>query len=407
MNSIKLYLKELKLAILSELRNIFRDEGVLLIVVFAPLIYATIYSLVYGTQVLRDVPVGVVDLSQTPSSRRLAEMIDLGPNTMVAYEPADMEEAKRLFFDRKIYAILYIPSDYERSILGGHSANVAIYLDASYMLMYRQAFEEMTASISSIGAEVEMSDLIARSVELPQAQTITHPVIYQSHNLFNPYLGYGTFVMPPVIMLILQQTLLVGIGMVGGTWWERKFYRKLAISGTPYLHAIMTIIGRSIVYFAIYAILLYYLLHVHYRLFHYPMNGAAATLIPFLSLYLMASILFALALSTLFRHRESSLMMLLWSSIPLLMLSGVSYPHEAMPIVLRWIAQIFPSTSGATGLVKIATNGASIYEVLPEIKSLTILIFIYLTLAIGGIAHTYKSSCRISELPPQPPSIDA
>ena len=103
MSAIRLYFKELRSIISNELRTIFQDEGVLLIVVFAPLIYATIYSFAYSTQVLRDVPVGIIDMSHTPSSRHLIQMIDIGPNTMVAYEAIDMEEARRLFYDRKIY----------------------------------------------------------------------------------------------------------------------------------------------------------------------------------------------------------------------------------------------------------------------------------------------------------------
>ncbi len=56
-------------------------------------------------------------------------------------------------------------------------------------------------------------------------------MIYQSHNLFNPYLGYGTFVMPAIIMVIIQQTMLIGIGMIGGTWREFGLYRKLCPAG--------------------------------------------------------------------------------------------------------------------------------------------------------------------------------
>ena len=78
---------------------------------------------------------------------------------------------------------------------------------------------------------VEFQRLIAKGANIPQAQATTQPVIYQSHNLFNPYLGYGTFVMPAIIMVIIQQTMLIGIGMIGGTWREFGLYRKLCPAG--------------------------------------------------------------------------------------------------------------------------------------------------------------------------------
>ncbi len=95
----------------NEFRTIFTDGGVMLILIFAILIYATAYSLAYGSQVLRNVPIGVIDECRTPTSRALIETFNSGPNTYVAYEPTSMEEAKELFFGRKIYGVVYIPSD--------------------------------------------------------------------------------------------------------------------------------------------------------------------------------------------------------------------------------------------------------------------------------------------------------
>ena len=120
--------------------------------VFAPIIYATIYSTTYGSQVLRNVPIGVVDMSKTDASRKLVEAIGMGPNTVIAYELDDMTKAERKFYERDIYGIIYIPDNYEKMLLGGQMATVSICLDASYMLMYRQAFQEMVAGINTTGA---------------------------------------------------------------------------------------------------------------------------------------------------------------------------------------------------------------------------------------------------------------
>ena len=359
---IKSYGEQFVAVVRNEFRTIFTDEGALLVLVFALLIYATTYSLAYGSQVLRNVPIGVVDESRTDASRMLIGTFNAGPNTYVAYDPADMEEAKELFFRRKIYGIVYIPSNYEREILGGSQANVAIYADASYFLMYRQVFQEIVTTIGATGAMVEFRRLIARGADIPQAQATTQPVIYQSHNLFNPYLGYGSFVMPAIIMVIIQQTLLIGIGMIGGTWRELGLYSKLCPCNRR----------RT------------YILGLHYKLFHYPDNGTTGTVVAFMAVYLTACIALSLAVSTLFRYRENSLLLLLWTSIPILMLSGVSFPREGMPGWLYDFGQLFPSSHGVNGLIRIRTMGASLGEVLPEIKALAILAVIYGGLALIG-----------------------
>ena len=382
---LKSYWHQLRAVMANEYRTIFSDGGVMLILIFALLIYATAYSLAYAPQVLRNVPIGVIDLSQTSTSRALTGTFNAGPNTYVAYEPADMEEAKRLFFERKIYGIVYIPSDYEEKLLGGQQAVVAIYCDASYFLMYRQVFQEVVTTIGTTGAMVEFQRLIAKGANIPQAQATTQPVIYQAHNIFNPYLGYGTFVMPAIIMVIIQQTMLIGIGMIGGTWREHGLYHKLCPPGRRRMSTLPIVLGRGLVYASLYAVTCVYILGLHYRLFHYPMNGATGTILLFMAVYMAACIGLSIAVSTLFRYRENSLLLLLWTSIPLLMLSGVSYPREGIPDWLYHFGQIFPSSHGVNAFIRIQTMGASLSEVFREIKALVILAVIYGGLACIGI----------------------
>ena len=208
---------------------------------------------------------------------------------------------------------------------------MGIYCDASYFLMYRQVFQELVTTIGKTGAMVEFQRLIAKGANIPQAQATTQPVIYQAHNIFNPYLGYGTFVMPAIIMVIIQQTMLIGIGMIGGTWREHRLYHKLCPAGRKRMSTLPIVAGRGLVYASIYAVTSCYILGLHYRLFHYPMNGAMSAILLFMAVYMAACIMLSIAVSTLFRYRENSLLLLLWTSIPLLMLSGVSYPREGMP----------------------------------------------------------------------------
>ena len=378
---LKSYGQQLRAVMANEYRTIFSDGGVMLILIFALFIYATAYSLAYAPQVLRNVPIGVIDLSQTSTSRALTETFNAGPNTYVAYQPADMVEAKKLFFDREIYGIVYIPSDYEEKLLGGQQAVVAIYCDASYFLMYRQVFQEVVTTIGNTGAMVEFQRLIAKGANIPQAQATTQPVIYQARNIFNPYLGYGTFVMPAIIMVIIQQTMLIGIGMIGGTWREHGLYHKLCPAGRRHMSTLPIVLGRGLVYASLYAVTCFYILGLHYRLFHYPMNGATGTILLFMAVYMAACIGLSIAVSTLFRYRETYLLLLLWTSIPLLMLSGVSYPREGIPDWLFQFGQLFPSSHGVNAFIRIQTMGASLSEVFAEIKALVILAVIY-----GGLA---------------------
>lgn len=382
---LQAYRTELASVIRNEYKAVFTDGGVLLVMVLAIFIYSTLYASAYAPEVLRNVPIGVIDESQTPSSRELIRTFDAGPNTYVAYEPSGMEEAEELFFARKIYGVVYIPQDYEKQLLGGSSAAVSLYVDASYFLMYRQVFQELVTGIGQTGAMVQFQRLIAKGADIPQATAATQPVIYQSHNLFIPYLGYGSFIMPAIIIVIIQQTLLIGIGMIGGTWREFGLYRKLCPPDRKRMSTLPIVLGKALVYGMIYSVTTFYILGLHYKLFHYPMNGATGTIVVFMLAYMAACIALGIAISTLFRYRENSLLLLLWTSIPLLMLSGVSYPREGIPDWLFNLGQIFPSSHGVNAFIRIQSMGASLSEVLPEIRMLCILALIYGGLACIGI----------------------
>lgn len=150
--------------------------------------------------------------------------------------------------------------------------------------------------------------------------------------------------------------------------------------------------GKAFVYASIYAVTLFYILGLHYKLFHFPTNGHTADIIAFLIPYLLSCIFLGIAVSTLFQRREQSIMLLLWCSIPALMLSGASVPREAMPEWLYRFGQILPSSSGVEGFIRLQSMGASFSDVLHEVRILWILTIVYGGFAAVGIHLRLKQA---------------
>lgn len=375
-----------------ELREIMTDSGVLLIMVFAIFIYSSLYGAAYGSEVLREVPIVVVDENNTPSSRRLTVLLGDGSGARVAFAATDMDEARRLLYDRKAYGVVYIPADYEKQLLAGEQADVAIYCDASYFLIYRVLFEQMVSALTLAGAEVEVQRVVGAGVDPSQVRAVVEPLRYESHTLFNPSLGYGTFVMPAVIMVIIQQTLLMGIGIIGGTWRERNLYEELMPDGgRPSLSAL--VVGKVLSYGVVSSVTAALALTIPYYLLGYPMRGSIVTLVALLVPYILACTMLGIALSTLFRHRESAILWLLWSSIPILMLSGVSYPASAMPDVLRILGSLLPSSHAIEAFIRVRDMGASIAEIASSIVGLWVQVVLYgaiATLLLGREINSGK-----------------
>ena len=354
-----------------EWRSVWHDEGVVLIVVFALFIYGISYSLGYGGEVLNDVPIAVVEGGQGSLSRRLIRMFDASPKLSVTHKVRNMEEAEVLLRERRVWGIVALSPHFESDILAKRQSKVAVVGDASYFLAYREVVEGAVATIQQM------------NVEIIKARHGAHnpPILYEQHNLFNPTLGYGIFVMPAIILLIVQQTALIGLGMVSATRRERGI-------GYASDSAIVVTVGRTITYLAIYSLTLGFMLTLHYWIFDYPMRGSWWRCVAVILPYLMAVILLAQMVGALFRRRESSIVWLLWLSIPFLLVSGVSLPPQAFPQWLYIIGRVVPSSSAVDAWLAVQTEGATLADVANELTLLWCLVAVY---GVGALIANKKS----------------
>ena len=348
------------LIIKEEWRSVWHDEGVALIVFIALFIYGISYSLGYGGEVLNEVPVAVVGSDDNTVNQRIVSMLNASPTVQVEYRVGDMEEAKQLLAERKIWGVVAPSPNLEKDILSARQGKVAILGDASYFLAYREVVEGAVEAIQQLNDEI----IVERN------GAYTPPIIYEQRNLFNPSFGYGIFVMPAIILLIVQQTALIGVGMVSATRRERGLRY-------PSRSPLAITIGRTLAYLAIYALTLGFMLTVHYSLFDYPMRGVWWRCVAVVAPYLLAVILLAQAVGSLFRHRESSLLWLLWLSIPFLLVSGASLPRQAFPEWLYIIGRVVPSSSAVEAWIAVQSRGASLADVAPELTTLWLLVVIY------------------------------
>lgn len=353
-----------------EWQSIWRDEGVVLIAVFALFIYGVSYSLGYGGEVLNDVPIAVVGGEQGATSRRLVRMFNASQQLRVAREVADMSEAEQLLRERKVWGVVALSPTFEHDLLAQRQGRVAILGDASYFLAYREVVEGAVATIQQMNAEI---------VEGREGAYIP-PIIYEQRNLFNPLLGYGIFVMPAIILLIVQQTALIAVGMVSAARREQGLRYS---SRSPFVITI----GRTLAYLAIYALTLGFMLTVHYWLFDYPMRGAWWRCLAVVVPYLLGVIFMAQMVGALFRRRESSIVWLLWFSIPFLLVSGVSLPPEFFPQWLYWLGRVVPSSSTVEAWVAVQTMGATLADVAPKLTLLWCLVAVY---GVGAVVANRK-----------------
>lgn len=382
----------------AEALRILKDPGILLLFFGVQLIYPAIYPLPYRNAVLREVPIVVVDQENSSLSRKLIRMVNATETVSVSTQVADLETAREKFIQREASGILVIPPDFTLHIRQGRTANLPLYCDGSYFLVYRQVAMGVQEAAGTLSAGIEIQRLSAQGLPRKQALAARDPLPLRNIFLFNPAGGYGAYIVPAVLVLILHQTLLIGIGMLGGTGRE---YGD-ASPASSLLSPIAQTLGRILVYLPLYTLHVIWFFGVLFRIYGYPQRADLWELFFFLLPFLLATICLGLSLRHLFRERVSAMMALLFTSIPVLFLSGFSWPVEAIPAPLRLLSQCLPATPGIAGFLKLNHMGADFSMVSPEFLQLWAQSLVYFALACIITGRALKHPARAGQNPLYP-----
>jgi len=369
-----------------ELKTILKDKGAVVIFSLAVLAYPLIYSIAYKNNVVRDIPVTVVDLDNSASSRQMIRMLGATKEIEVAQEAGSLHEARQLFWDGNSKGVILIPEGFEKNLLKGLQTSVSVYCDASYFLIYKETLSATIQAAGTFSAGVEIKRLMAAGSGEEQAMQQRDPMPAKFYILYNPAGSYGSYVMPGIILIILQQTLLIGIGMIGGAGKERR-NNQLVKPGIRVKEGMFSVVfGKGLAYFMIYLPNIAFTLIYLPKWFGFPDKGSFADVCILLVPYLFSVIFLGLMISMLFRRREHSIMTLVFVSPIVLFVSGLSWPETSIPPLLNHLSHIFPSTSMIPAFLRIRSMGVPVTDVKPELLFLLAQMIVYFVMA----AVTYK-----------------
>ncbi len=349
-----------------ELYIIFTDRGVLIVFFVACLVYPMVCGYIYNRELLYEMPIGVVDESDSYLSREFIRRLDATPEVRVAKYCEGMQEAQRAQKLSQIHGIVYIPYDFSLKINRREQTTIGVYTDVTSFFWYRNLALAASGVALEMGGEVQAKNLIASGKTYGQAVASLQPFRPTQFVLYNPG-GYPSFILPIILILILQQTLLIGTGMLTGKTNENPSTALLIKGNVHYRGLLRIIFGRALALLLTYVPIMIYVLIIVPKFFDIPqLVSNPWELMWFATPFLLAVILLGMTIGVFFKYRENAIPFYIFMSVPMLLLTGLSWLREAMPWGWEAFSHLIPSTDAANGFARMMTMGSSLAEVSSE-----------------------------------------
>lgn len=392
--------------IFREWRSISTNAAILLVLMGGIFAYGLLYNLMYAPNLVRKTPVAIVDNSHSALSREYIRLLNATPQASVYALTPNYLEAKEWLKQSKVDGILYLPADFDARVGRGEQSVFTVYASTDAFLNFKNLQEASSRVMLAVNDAHRAEGAVFLPPQGLLAVASSAPVNVSGTALYNYTEGYGSYLIPAVMIIIIFQTLLMVIGMVTGEEAERKClptttpYGYLPPLNSPvsrgrttsrkeensdssaWRQALYNISGRTFVYVMLYFIFALFLLGLLPHFFSIPNIGNGRDIITMMIPFLLGTSFFGLAASRYFTDSEAPLLMIAFFSVGYIFLSGVSYPLELMPWYWQAAHYVVPAAPAVLAFVKLNSMGGTLADIRPEMITLWIQVIVYFLLSL-------------------------
>ncbi|SDJ58266.1 ABC-2 type transport system permease protein [Pedobacter sp. ok626] len=361
---IKLFLRETSL--------VAKDHSLLLTLLIAPLLYAFFYGSIYINKEEENVKLAVVDDDQSRLSRLLQQNIDNSPMVELIHFP-NLEEAKEYMYQGVCQGYLYIPKGTQTNLLSLKQSNVVLAVNAARFLPSSDLLMSVQQICLTIGAGVRLQ-YIEKTEGLSTAMATQNvmPISLDYRPLFNERSSYGAFLLPALLALILQQTLLIGLSESVAGERQHGTFKEWLSGGVS-----TAIWGKGLFYLFVFGAYGFFFLNVNFKLLGLPMRGSGFQLGILVFVLLLTLIPMAQFIGSLFKSQLLCLQIMAFSTYPIFLITGYTWPFESLPLVVQWLSMLLPTTPFIKVYTAIVQSGASLSSQMGPVLHLLVLWLFY------------------------------
>lgn len=324
-----------------EIKQLSRDRLTFGMIIMIPIIQLLLFGFAINTNV-RNIPVAIVDMSNTTLSRYIVQSSEASQVIRVVASYSSIYDAEVALSEGKVRAILYIPGDLPKRVVQKRALS-AIENSSQFNIENRPLAQWVVD-----GTDTVISSAISSLSNMPviDANVFTNdknrvPVNFEIVNMYNPEKRTVVNIVPGLIGVILTMTMVMFTS--AAIVREKERGNIEFIISTP-VSSLELMIGKIIPYVFIGLLQMSIILTLGHLIFGVPIIGGVISILIVGLLFILTSLTLGLLISTIAKTQLQSMQMTIFILLPSILLSGFMFPYEAMPELAQWIAEIFPAT---------------------------------------------------------------
>lgn len=380
-------MKEVLEILKREIRNVSKDSSLFLILLLAPILYAFMYGSIYLNKGEEKVRLALIDNDGTAISRTLTQQLN-STSMIEIVTSSNISEAQEMMFQGEVQGYFYIQSGFEKNIFSLKQTNVNLVLNASRFLPSSDLLSTATKVCLTVGAGVRKTYFNKQGMGEDEAMKMTNPINMDYRPLYNSSMTYGAFLLPGLLAIILQQTLLIGVAAAFTS--EREEKKLLNLYQISKQNISKMIFGKSLLYFIVFMIFGFFFSVVNFSVFDVEVRGNYFDLAVVSALFIATIIVFGMLIGSFFKTKLFAFQVLVFSSYPIFLITGYSMPYQALPRFVQILSDMLPTSPFLKTYISIVQAGGSLSDNLSSVIHLVVLWIVFELLLILRIKYLVK-----------------
>ena len=316
------------------------DHSVLLALLVAPLLYFLLMGSTYINKDEEQVGVGIVDLDQTKSSKAFLNKVNATQKIAITKTYTSFLEAKSGLNAFEIQGIINIPNGFEKKLKKNESSPIGLILNNTKFLSSNDINKAVNLVAIDYALEARQKFFESKGINPSFAKQKANPITAQVNAVYNPTNNYGDFLLPALLILILHQTLLIGLSESVSS--DRKNGLMTIGFEESKNNVINYIFGKTGFYLILYTAYMLLTYFVVFPFFDLPIKGSIFSLIIVSILFLFTTVLYGWFVTSFFKSQVRAMEVMAFTSYPVFLITGITWSVSEMPLFLQFISNHKP-----------------------------------------------------------------